>query len=247
MNILLYVVLFIIGIGAGVFCQTAIYRIPRNIKIMKKGVTNIEPEGKQKISKKIIKISYEILIGILFVLFGKALGIDINSLKLSQIIMYIFTIVYLTTLFIIAGIDKKHINIDKKVTTFGVIVSMIYIVYSYTIDPSSIYFNTVCLGLYIILLVVDTIFLRKYAQNSYTIGMLMLVNMMLVFSEVEIFAYTIAITAIEILLYLVKLKINQKNNGNKKVKIDNVPVGYFLSISNIIILCASAITQIVRI
>ena len=49
MNILLYVVLFIIGIGTGVFCQIAIYRIPRNIKIMKKGVTNIEPEGKQKI------------------------------------------------------------------------------------------------------------------------------------------------------------------------------------------------------
>lgn len=118
MNILLYVVLFIIGIGTGVFCQIAIYRIPRNIKIMKKGVTNIEPEGKQKISKKIIRISYEILIGILFVLFGKALGIDINSLKLSQIIMYVFTIVYLTILFIIAGIDKKHINIDKRLLHF---------------------------------------------------------------------------------------------------------------------------------
>ena len=88
MNILLYVVLFIIGIGAGVFCQTAIYRIPRNIKIMKKGVTNIEPEDKRKISKQIIKISYEILIGIVFVLFGKALGIDMNNLKLSSIIMY---------------------------------------------------------------------------------------------------------------------------------------------------------------
>ena len=75
----------------------------------------------------------------------------------------------------------------------------------------------------------------------------MLFNMMLVFSEVEIFAYTIVITAIGILLYLLKLKINQKNNGNKKVKIDNVPVGYFLSISNIIILCASAITQIVQV
>ena len=61
MNILLYVVLFIIGIGTGVFCQVAIYRIPRNIKIMKKGVTNIEPEGKQKISKKIIKISKKLL------------------------------------------------------------------------------------------------------------------------------------------------------------------------------------------
>ena len=115
MNILLYVVLFIIGIETGVFCQTAIYRIPRNINIMKKGVTNIEPEGKQRISKKIIKLSCEILMGIFFVLFGKALGVDINSLKLSPIIMYVFTIVYLTTLFIIAGIDKKHINIDKKV------------------------------------------------------------------------------------------------------------------------------------
>ena len=247
MNILLYVALFLIGTIVGNFWQKAIYRIPRNISIIKKGVTNIEPETKLKYSKKILQLFYILLGGILFVIFGRLLEIDIYNLKLSAIIMYIFTILYLTILVIIAGIDKKYINIEKKVSTSGIIVSIMYIVYLYIIDPSSIYFNAVCLVLYIILLITDTICLRKYAKNSYTIGILVLYNIILVFSEVYIFAYTIAITAIEIVLYLLILKINQRKNGNKRIKIDRIPVGYFLSISNIIVLCVLAITQIVQV
>ena len=46
------------------------------------------------------------------------------------------------------------------------------------------------------LLTVDTIVLRRYAKNSYTIGILMLLNIILIFSEREILAYTMALTAI---------------------------------------------------
>ena len=246
MNILLYVALFLIGVIVGNFWQRAIYRIPRNISLIKKGVTNIEPEYKSKYWKKILQIFYALLGGILFVIFGKLLGININGFKLSSAIMYLFTILYLTTLVIIAGIDKKYVNIEKKVSTSGIIVSIIYIVYLNTIDPSSIYFNTMCLAIYMILLMIDTIFLRKYAKNSYTIGVLMLFNIILVFSETKILAYTIAITAIEILIYLLILKINQKRNGNKKIKIDRIPVGYFVSASNIIVLLVFAIMQSIR-
>lgn len=247
LNILLYVALFLMGVIVGNFWQRAIYRIPRNISIIKKDVTNLEPEGKSKIFNKILQLFYALLGGSSFLILGRLLEINIDSLKLSSIIMYLFTILYLTTLVIIAGIDKKYVNIDKKVITSGIILSIMYIVYLYIIDPSSIYFNTMYLASYMILLIIDTVFLRKYAKNSYTIGILMLFNIILVFSEIDIFAYTIAMTAIEILVYLLLLKINQKKNGNKKIKIDKIPVGYLASASNIIVLLGLAITQIVRI
>lgn len=247
MNILLYIALFLIGVIVGNFWQRAIYRIPRNISMLKKGVTYIEPENKSKLSKKMMQLFYILLGGISFFIFARFFEIDINSLKLSSIIMYLFTVTYLTMLVIIAGIDNKYVNIEKKIITSGIIVSIMYIVFLYIIDPSSIYFNTMCLASYMILLIIDTVFLRRYAKNSYTIGILMLFNIILIFSEVDIFAYTMSMTAIEIISYLLVLKINQKRNGNKKIKIDKIPVGYFVAASNIIVLLASAIIQSIRI
>lgn len=247
MNIFLYMSLFLIGIIVGNFWQRAIYRIPRNISIIKKGVTYIEPESKSKFLKKLVYIFYSLLGGTLFVIFGQILEIDINNLKISSIIMYLFTILYLTILVIVAGIDKKRIKIEKKIMTIGITISLIYIVYLYIVDPPSIYFNTICLAIYLILLTIDTILLRKYAKNSYTIGTLMLLNIILVFSETEIFAYTMVMVAIEILTYMSILQLNKKKNGNRKVRIDKVPVGYFISVSNIVILFLLAILKNIKI
>lgn len=246
MNILLYVALFLIGVIVGNFWQQAIYKIPRNISLTKKGLNYIDSENKSEFSKKLLQLFYMLLGGSLFVILGIFFKIDVNNFEISSIMMYAFTILYLTTLIIIAGIDKKYLNIEKKVTTSGIIVSMIYIVYLYTIDPSSIYFNTMCLAIYMILLILDTICLRRYAKNSYTIGILMLFNIILVFSETNLLLYTIAMTAIEILMYLLILKINQKKNGNRKIKINKIPVGYLVSVNNIIILLVLVIGQIIR-
>ena len=247
MNIFLYVILFLIGAIVGSFWQRAIYRIPRNISMMKKGVTYIEPESKSKFLKRLVHLFYPLLGGISFVIFGKILEIDTNGLKISSVIMYLFTILYLTTLVIIAGIDQKSIKIEKKMTTSGIIISLIYIIYLYIVDPSSIYFNTVCLAVYLILLTIDTILLRKYAENSYTIGILMLLNIILVFSETEIFAYTMVMTAIEIIIYMLILQLNKKKNGNKKIRLDKVPVGYFISVSNIAILFLLTLLKYIKI
>lgn len=244
MNILLYIALFLIGIVVGNFWQKAIYKIPRNISIIKKNVSYIDSDNKSEFSKKMLQLFYLLLGGISFVVFGKMLEIDINNLRLSSIIMYLFTILYLSTLIIIAGIDQKYIKIDKKITTSGIIISMIYIIYLYIIDPSSIYFNTICLGIYLVLLTVDTIFLRRYAKNSYTVGILMLLNIILIFSEKEILAYTTVIAMMEILIYMLTLKIQQKKNGNKRIKLSEVPVGYFISVGNIIALFMLAFIQI---
>ena len=166
---------------------------------------------------------------------AKIMQIDANYLQLSSIMMYLFAVLYLTIIIIIAGIDKEYIKIEKKVITSGIIISMIYIIYLYLIDSSTIYFNSICLGVYLILLGLDTFLLKTYAKNSYVIGILMLLNIILIFSKIEIFYYTIIMTIVEILLYILILKMQQKKNGNKKIKFNEIPIGYFISVSNIII------------
>ena len=63
----------------------------------------------------------------------------------------------------------------------------------------------------------DINLVKRYAKNSYTTGILMLFNIMLIFTGIDIFTYTIILTAIEILVCLLIAKIKQRDNGNKKV------------------------------
>lgn len=238
MNIFLYITLFLIGVVIGNFWKVAIYRIPQNINIMKKVVSypdSNHDNHKAKISKMMQRLFYALSVGILFVVLATIMKIDENYLQLSSIIMYLFATVYLTILIIITGIDKEHIKIEKKVIMSGIILSIIYIIYLYTIEPSCIYFNTICLGIYLILLVLDTFFIRRYATNSYTLGILMLLNFILIFSKIEIFIYTIIMSIVDVLLYILILQKIQKKNGNKKIKFNEIPIGYFIGVSNIII------------
>lgn len=241
MNILLYTLIFLIGMLVGNFIKNAIYKIPRNISMLKRGITYFNSENKSKIQKIMIQIVFLVSGGILFVSLARILQIDINNLKSSSIIMYLFTVSYMSILIIISGIDKKFIKIEKKIITSGIILSMIYIVYLYVINPSSIYFSAIILGIYLVLLTIDTFILRRYAKSSYIIGNLMLLNMVLLFSELEIFIYTIIMATIAILVFSIIEKIRKKKNGNRKIKFKEIPIGYFIGISNIIILFMIAV------
>ena len=235
MNIFLYTMLFLIGALVGNFWKMAIYRIPRNIKLNKKGVSYIEPNSK---SNRGSQLFYLVLGGVIFIIFGKALEIDINNIQPLQIITYIFTILYVSVLMIIAGIDQKLLKIEKSVITAGIILSILYIIYMYVIETISLNTSIIYLGIYIILIAIDTFIIKRYAKNSYSTGILMLFNIMLIFTGIEVFTYTIILTALEILVSLIISKIKQKNNGNKKIRLSNIPVGYFLCVSNLLAIVA---------
>lgn len=235
MNIFLYTMLFLIGALVGNFWKMAIYRIPRNIKLNKKGVSYIEPNSKSNRSSQLF---YLILGGAIFVILGKALEIDINNIQPLQIITYIFTILYVSVLMIIAGIDQKLLKMEKPVITAGIILSILYMIYMYIIETISLNTTIMYLGIYIILIAMDTFIIKRYAKNSYTTGILMLFNIMLIFTGIEVFTYTIVLTALEILVGLIISKIKQKKNGNKKIKLSNIPVGYFLCVSNLLAIVA---------
>lgn len=257
MNIFLYAIIFIIGTVFGSFYTLAVYRIPKNIDIVKKhsycpncnhklGFFELIPVlsyiflgGKCKSCKQKIRIRYlflEVLSGISFVVLALALKINVFNLKVSSLIIYTFTILYLTALIIISGIDKEYVKIDRRVLAYGVIISILYMIYLYTIDESSIYRYAIYLAIYVVLLAIDTYLLRRYAKDSYTINILMLLNIILFFTEIEIFIMTVLITGIAILIYTFIRKKIQKNVGNKKIKLQEIPIGFYIGASNIIVL-----------
>ena len=257
MNIFLYVIIFITGTVFGSFYTLAVYRIPKNIDIVKKhsycpncnhklGFFELIPVwsyiflgGKCKHCKQKIRIRYlllELLGGISFVVLALALKIDAFHLNTSTLVIYGFVILYLTAIILISGIDKEYKKIDKRVLAYGIIISIIYMIYLYTIDSTSIYRYAIYLAIYIILLSLDTLSLRKYATDSYIIDILMLLNMILIVSEAQIFIMTVVMAILAILIYILLRKTLQKNVGNKKIKFQEIPIGFYIGASNIIVL-----------
>ena len=257
MNIFLYVIIFITGTVFGSFYTLAVYRIPKNIDIIKKhsycpncehklGFWELIPVlsyillgGKCKHCKQKIRIRYlilELLGGVSFVVLALSLSININTLNLQTLILYALTILYFTAVVLIMGIDKEYIKIDKRVLAYGVIISILYMIYLYTIGITSIYRYAIYLAIYVILLSYDAFLLKKKAEENYIIDVLIFLNIIQIFTKAETFILTVLVTAIAILIYVLNKKIVQKKEGNKKIKLSEMPIGYLIGISNIAVL-----------
>jgi len=231
MNILFYAVLFLLGVFVGKFYKLAIYRLPRNMDVLKKHYFG---DMNEENNSKVLEILYSIFIGAIFILIAYILKLDVYSLSVSSIIRYFITILYFSTLIIIAGIDKENIKIEKKVLSFGTIVALIYMIYMCVINSAVIYKYAIYLMIHIILMTLDMFLLKKRAKDSYTIDTLILLNIMLMLGDVRVLFYTIWITLLTILIDLIILKIRQKKSGNKQIKLSEVPIGFFLCVSNMV-------------
>lgn len=238
MKILFYAVLFFLGAFCGKFYKLAIYRMPRNMDIFKKHYFGDMNEEK---NSKVLEILYSIFIGAIFILIAYILKLDVYSLSVSSIIRYFITILYFSTLIIIAGIDKENIKIEKKVLSFGTIVALIYMIYMCVINKAIIYKYVIYLIIHIVLMMLDMYLLKKRAKDSYTINMLTLLSIMLMFWGIRVLCYTIWITIFTILVDLIILKIRQKKSGNKQIKLSEVPIGFFVCVSNIVVISIQVI------
>ena len=256
MNIYLYVVIFMIGTVFGSFYTLAVYRIPQNIDIVKKhsycpncnnklGFFELIPVlsyillgGKCKHCGKKIRPRYlilELLGGISFVVLAIALKIDARTINLQTAIIYAFTVLYFTAIVLIAGIDKEHIKIEKRVLAYGIIISILYMIYLYTIGYASIYRYAIYLALFLILLLIDTINLKKYAKNSYIYSVLMVIVIMAIFTGEYVTINTILATLIFISAYLIDKRL--KHSKSRKTTEQFYPqlrLGLYLSIFNVI-------------
>ena len=256
-QIIVYVAIFCIGTLFGSFFTLAVYRIPlkRDITHERSFCPNCNHKltfldlipifsyiclgGKCRYCKQKIRPRYlllEILSGIVFVLFAISIKLNVLESSVSTIVYFIFGLLYLATLFIIAGIDKEKIQIQKSVLLFGYIVEALYIVYLYIVEKDSniyryvIYLVTIC-----ILVVFDTIALRKKAKNSYSIDILLLCMFILTFTYPAVSILTIGMTLLISVFYIIGQRI--RNQKGKQIKVENkLPIGFFLCTSNALIL-----------
>lgn len=253
MNTIIYITIFIIGTLFGSFFTLATYRIPIKQDIThthsycpncnsKLGFFELIPvlsyiflRGKCKHCGKKISpryIIFEIISGLTFLLFALSLNINMQA-SINLYIYFIFVILYLTFIFLIAGIDKENIKIDKSVLIFGGVISVLYIVYLYIIEKVSIYRYIIYLAIYVLLTITKFILMKKKGKENYTIAILTLLVIMAIFTGEYATINTIIITLFAIAIYLL---IYQTTNRSLKTTISSkLPIGYLLCISNIIV------------
>lgn len=260
MNLILYVVIFIIGTLFGSFYTLAVHRIPKRQDIIhthsycpncnhKLGFLDLFPifsyvflRGKCRYCQHKIRPRYlilEILSGILFLTMAVFMRLSIETITITKIIEYSFMVLYLTFIILVTGIDKENKKIDKSVSVYGIVISIMYMVYLCIIEETSIYRYGIYLGLYIMVLLLDTITLRRYAKNSYVTGILLMLITMVSFTGEYITANAILFTLLAIFLYLLCYKIKQRKKRNKESEKEiskQLSIGFFLGFFNVFML-----------
>ena len=255
MEAIIYFFVFVIGTLFGSFFSLAVYRIPIKQSIMhgrsycpkcnhKLGFWDLIPiasyillGGKCRYCKEKIRGRYiylEILSGIVFLLFAMSLKINIYELQIQKILYFIFGILFIITLFIIGGIEKENHYISNSVLLFGLIIEAIYIIYLYTLR-FNIYRYIIYLSVMLILVLINTIILKKKGKESYTIQILVLCCYISIFIREEIFILTILATFLLVAINEMMIKSNSCRE-NILEKNNSIPIGFYLCYVNILML-----------
>ncbi len=199
--------------------------------------------GKCRYCKEKIRPRYillEILSGVVFVLFALSIKFSLFTINTQSIVYLIAGALYIATMFIIAGIDKERIRIEKPVLLFGFICVTMYMIYLYIVEKdTSIYRYVIYLILACLLLLFSIVYLRKKGEDSYSIDVLILSMLMVLFTYETVYIYTVIITLLATVVQLLICRLHdKKSKALKKVKIENtkVPIGFYMCTANIIVL-----------
>lgn len=260
MNLIFYILIFIIGTLFGSFYTLAVYRIPKRQDIVhthsycpncnhKLGFLDLIPiisyvmlRGKCRYCQNKIRPRYlllEILSGFLFLGLAFLMNFHLETLNATKIIEFCFMVLYLTFIILMAGIDKENRKIDKFVMVYGIVISIMYMLYLCIVEQANIYRYGIYLILYILVLLLDTITLKKFAKNSYTTGILLTLITMVIFTEEYITANTVLFTLLAISFYLLFYKAKERKRKMKKTEkqiADKISIGFFLGTLNVLML-----------
>lgn len=259
MEIYFYIIIFIIGSLFGSFYTLAVYRIPKRQDIThthsycpncnhKLGFLDLFPilsyiflGGKCRYCGEKIRPRYlvlETLSGALFFIIAYYMGLSLNNLSYTKIAEYFFIVLYLTYIILICGIDKENRKISKLVNIYGIAISIIYMSYLCIVEKDSIYRYGIYLVFYILILLFDTITLKKFAKSTYLIGILLMLVTMSVFTGSYITANAIIVTLLAMALYILIYKLRNSLNKNRKTDKQisgEISIGYYLGTSNVLI------------
>ena len=258
MEIFLYIILFLIGIFFGSFYTLAVYRIPKRQDIThthsycpncnhKLGLLDLIPifsyiflKGKCRYCREKIRPRYlilETLSGLLFVVLGYVMKLDLLNLGTIKIVEFSFMVLYFTFIILISGIDKENRKMDKMVSVYGIVISIMYMLYLCIVENANIYRYGIYLALYIIVLILDTITLKRFAKNSYLTGILLMIITMLVFTGRYVTINSIIITLLAMAIYLLIYKVIERKDKNRRTDKQiskTISIGFYLGFSNLL-------------
>lgn len=251
-------IFFIIGTLFGSFFTLAVYRIPLGKDIThersycpncnhKLGVLDLIPilsylllRGKCRYCKQKIRIRYlvlELATGLIFMLYAMSFQIDWANIVTVKIIILILGLLYFTCLLIIAGIDKDKKQIQKSVLIYGLIIDMIYILYIWVFEKVNVYGYIIYLVLMATIILADILVIKKKLETSYTLQVLALLMVMVLFSGEVITYFTVLFALVWISFVSFKEQIKKKKNKVvKREEKRKLPIGYYLAITNIILI-----------
>ncbi len=256
MEAIVYITIFIIGTLFGSFFTLATYRIPLGQDITHKRsycpncnhrlefldmipiLSYIFLGGKCRYCKQKIKPRYllfEVFSGLTFLVFALSLKLDIFSLNINKLVYLAFGLLYISTLFLISGIENQNNTISKSVLLFGFIVNTIYIIYLY-IFKFDIYKYAIYLTIFLIIVLIDTIILKRTGKQNYTLSILMLCFYMVLATNEE--AVILSIIATLLMIAISQIIIKSKDNKSKIIAEEpkKILIGTYLCISNIVFL-----------
>ena len=270
MEAIIYILIFITGALFGSFYTLATYRIPKHQDIVhtrsycpncdhKLGFFDMFPilsyiflggkcrYCKQKISPRYILL--EILSGATFVTIFYLMDINIYNINVLQICKDAFFALYTTFIFLTAGIDIENRKVEKSVSIFGIIISLMYIAYLCIVEKANIYRYAIYIVFYILVLILDTISLKKFAKSKYINGLLYTLITIAIFTGEMIAMLTVEFTSIIIALYIIMIKIKRNKKGRFKTEKQigkELPIAFYMSVANIIILIGTSIITYIK-
>jgi len=262
MELILYIIIFIIGTVFGSFSTLAIYRIPqkKNITTERSFCPNCKHKlnfidlipvwsyillgGKCRYCNKKISSSYffiETLMGIASLGIFFSIMPSIQMLSVLTLTEYLYLMIFATTLVIIAGIDRNKKQINKPKDYVYQYTIYLYIINN--INIISIYKYVIYFFIVVVLSIITT--RHKLYKYKYLLEILMICIYMNMFIVSEIFLITAVLTMISLTGSVIvrkrKLKIDQSDIlAEKDINLD-IPIAFYLCISNIIAMIIQAI------
>ena len=185
---------------------------------------------KSKISPRYFII--EILCGISFVLLALTLEVNIFTININTIYNFILGALYIVFVFLIAGIDKEHHYIDKRVLVYGIILNFLSLVYEYIYNETFNINRVIIYFIFImIILMINTYEIKKKGKDSYAINIILLCIIMSLFTYETVTIISVIMTMFIIAFSEILKSIMKKD---QKEKSEQLPIAFFLCISNCI-------------
>lgn len=246
MNIILFLAIFISGTVFGSFFSLAVYRLPRKEDIThershcttcnhKLNLLDLIPVfsyiflgGKCRYCKEKIRPRYVLLetfSGLTFVLMALLLGINVNS-TINEFINLFFMYLFICSLYIIGGIDKENYEIHSGTLIYGTIVAILYSIFNYCTGAEIKYRIIGCLVIPMILAIVNFLYSKTKNKKEVPFGFgdvkyIAMIGLFLGFG-MQVISLVLG-TIICVVATLIK-------------KYKQIPFGYFLSISTVIVI-----------